>query len=88
MSVGAKIKPRTRAEPMVRELAHREAVGIEVSLLWRRADGAVIVQLVEVPSGVVFELRVAPEDALDAFHHPYAYFAGCRPVLRDEPVAA
>ena len=30
-------------------------------------------QLTEVENSVVFELNIAPEDALDAFYHPYAY---------------
>jgi hypothetical protein len=57
----------------VRELAHRTGTGIEVSLLWRRSDNNLTLQLTEVENSVVFELSIAPEDALDAFYHPYAY---------------
>ena len=57
----------------VRELAHRTGTGIEVSLLWQRSDNSLRLQLTEVETGVVFELSIAPADALDAFYHPYAY---------------
>jgi hypothetical protein len=30
-------------------------------------------RLVEIATGVEVEFGVRPEDALDAFHHPYAY---------------
>jgi len=64
---------QTRRKPAVRELAHRVGSGIEVSLLWRRSDDSIRLQLVELDTGVIFELSIAPEDALDAFYHPYAY---------------
>jgi hypothetical protein len=64
---------QARTRPSVRELAHRIGTGIEVSLLWRRVDDSIALRLVEVATGVEFELRVPPEDALDAFYHPYAY---------------
>ena len=56
-----------------RELAHRVNGHIEVSLLWRKADGTLRLHLIEVATGVVFEVPIAPEYALDAFNHPYAY---------------
>ena len=56
-----------------RELAQRANGHIEVSLLWRRSDNSLTLQLVELENGVVFELSISPEDALDAFYHPYAY---------------
>jgi hypothetical protein len=89
MQAGKQATTKTKRQgPAVRELAHRCGTGIEVSLIWRRIDDAVLVQLVEVPSGVVFELAVAPENALDAFYHPYAYLAGHTVVPWEEPVAA
>jgi hypothetical protein len=69
MTAGTKARPK----PMVRELAHRIGSGIEVSLLWRRVDDSIALRLVEVATGVEFELRIAPGQALDAFYHPYAY---------------
>lgn len=56
-----------------RELAHRVTSTLEVTLLWRQIDNMVTMRLVEVGSGVEFEFGVRPEDALDAFNHPYAY---------------
>ena len=55
-----------------RELAHRSSNGIEVRLFWNPADNGVTVAVDDV-YGAAFELTVAPEHALDAFHHPYAY---------------
>jgi hypothetical protein len=71
MAAGTQAQAPGRAA--VRELAHRSGPGMEVSLLWRRRDGSLRLQLTETDTGVVFELSVAPEDALDAFYHPYAY---------------
>ncbi len=59
-----------------RELAHRIANTIEVMLLWRQADNMVTLRLVELATGIEFEFGVRPEDALDAFNHPYAYLPG------------
>jgi hypothetical protein len=61
----------SRAKP--RELAHRVTSDIEVSLLWRQLDNSLTLRLAEIGSGIEFEFGVRPEDALDAFHHPYAY---------------
>ena len=56
-----------------RELAHRANAHIEVSLLWRKTDGTLRLHLTEVATGVMFEVPIAPEHALDEFNHPYAY---------------
>jgi len=66
--------------PQLRELAHRHGNDIDVSLFWRPVDGTVLLLLVEVPTGVVFEVPVPAERALDAFNHPYAYLPAARPV--------
>ena len=57
------------------ELDHRSNDGIEVSLLWDERDGSTLVLVNDLKSGDLFELRVAPEHAADAFKHPYAYAA-------------
>jgi len=59
----------------LRELAHRIADGIEVALMWCAADDSVSVSVRDHREGVVFELPVAPERAMHAFHHPFAYAA-------------
>ena len=58
---------------MFHELSHRATSFVEVSLLWRREDGSLKVRLVEIATGVEIEFGVGPQDALAAFHHPYAY---------------
>jgi hypothetical protein len=62
-----------------RELAHRVTSCVEVTLLWRKLDNALTVRLVEVGTGIEFEFGVRPEDALDAFNHPYAYLRVPKP---------
>jgi hypothetical protein len=57
-----------------RELAHRVTSDVEVTLFWRKRDNFVTLRLVEFATGIEFEFGVPPENALDAFKHPYAYF--------------
>lgn len=62
--------------PTVRELARRQADGIEVSLLWNSTDNALSVAVADSRTGDSFQLAVAQRDrALDVFEHPYAYAA-------------
>jgi hypothetical protein len=64
------------------ELDHRSNDGIDVSLLWNRAGGELVVLLTDAKSDEVLELDAAPDRALDVFNHPYAYAAlGGRQVL-------
>lgn len=58
-----------------RELAHRTADGIEVTLFWCRCHDTIAVQVSDRGADNLFELVVAREHALDAFYHPYAYAA-------------
>jgi hypothetical protein len=80
-SSGQVVEQETRAR--MRELAHREGSDVDVSLFWRSEDNTLLLLLVEVPTGVLFEIPVSPEDALDAFNHPYAYL----PVRTADPGA-
>ena len=57
------------------ELACRRGAGIEVTLLWHRTSGELTVSVTDAASGASFELPVAADEALTAFHHPYAYAA-------------
>ena len=63
----------TRPVPPARELAARVNDGIHVVLLWHPADDAVTVSVADDRTGASFELPVAPDRALDAFYHPFAY---------------
>lgn len=58
-----------------RELAAREGDGIQVTLLWHPGDNALTVSVEDTRVGRWFQLAVAPDRALDAFYHPYAYAA-------------
>jgi hypothetical protein len=46
-----------------------------VRLLWHPREDAVTVSVEDARVGDRFQLAVAPERALDAFHHPFAYAA-------------
>ncbi|MFL5963937.1 MAG: hypothetical protein ACJ757_13705 [Gaiellaceae bacterium] len=58
-----------------RELAHRCAAGIDVTLYWDAAAELVTVDVVDLRAGECFELLVPRARALDAFNHPFAYAA-------------
>jgi hypothetical protein len=59
-----------------RELDHRTADGVEVSLLWHASRDFVSVVVSDARIDRSFELVLDERDnALDVFHHPYAYAA-------------
>ena len=58
-----------------RELAARENDGIHVLLLWHPREDAITVSVEDDRRGDRFQLVVAPDQALDAFYHPFAYAA-------------
>jgi hypothetical protein len=59
-----------------RELDHRAADGVEVSLLWHADSDFLSVVVSDTRAGEAFELVLDDrDDALDVFHHPYAYAA-------------
>ena len=78
----------TTLQPRLRELAHRESSDVDVTLFWRPEDGSLLLLLVEVPTGVVFEIPVRSEDAMSAFNHPYAYLPTRVPDSIEELLAA
>jgi hypothetical protein len=61
--------------PHTRELAVRENDGVHVLLLWHPDENALTVSVEDARLGDRFQIAVAPERALDAFYHPYAYAA-------------
>jgi hypothetical protein len=71
-SEGGAMSPATRS---TRELAVRESDGIHVLLLWHPDDDALTVSVEDARVGARFSLAVAPDRALDAFYHPFAYAA-------------
>jgi hypothetical protein len=62
--------------PDMRELDHRSGDGFDVTLLWSVRTGRVFVAVEDTRTDDAFRIVVDPRDALEAFHHPYAY--GCR----------
>ena len=58
-----------------RELAARENDRIHVLLLWRPRQDAATVSVDDTRGGHRFDLAVARDRALEAFHHPFAYAA-------------
>ena len=63
------------ALPETREPAARESGGIHILLLWHLDENALTVSVEDARVGDRFQLAVAPDCALDAFHHPFAYAA-------------
>lgn len=58
-----------------REFAQRVSGTIEVLLLWYSETDRVELAVRERATGAEFHVPVAPNAALDAFYHPYAYAA-------------
>jgi hypothetical protein len=58
-----------------RELAHRVADGIEVTLLWSKVADRITVAVLDTRYDEALEFDVDGADALAAFNHPYAYAA-------------
>ena len=69
---GASHEPR---DTLTRELAARESDGIHVLLLWHPDENALTVSVEDARVGDRFQIAVAPDRALDAFYHPFAYAA-------------
>jgi hypothetical protein len=61
-----------------RELAHRYADGVHVTLLWYPRTDRVVIEVFDEKNEKSFEFEAPAARALDAFWHPYAYaaFAG------------
>jgi hypothetical protein len=58
-----------------RELAERDSDGIHVLLLWHPRENTLSVSVEDARVGDHFDIAVAPDRALDAFYHPFAYAA-------------
>ena len=65
----------TPATHQTRELAARDSDGIHVLLLWHPRENALTVSVEDARVGDRFQVDVAPDRALDAFYHPFAYAA-------------
>jgi hypothetical protein len=65
----------TPAATQTRELASRDSDGIHVLLLWNPRQNRLTGAVEDDRAGDRFQLAVAPDRALDAFYHPFAYAA-------------
>ncbi len=68
-----------------RELDRRYSNGIDVTLSWCPARELLYVTVLD-DAGESFELVVEAHEALEVFHHPYAYAASRGTVLLDVTV--
>jgi hypothetical protein len=72
---GMEARAMTLATSHARELAVRDSDGVHVELVWHPSDNAVTVAVEDSRGGDRFQFAVAPDHALDAFYHPFAYAA-------------
>jgi hypothetical protein len=57
------------------ELAHRRSNGLDVSLLWSRRTGRLVVAVLDERTDETFTLDAPRDRALDVYNHPFAYSA-------------
>jgi hypothetical protein len=55
------------------ELDYRESNGITISLQWSPRSNRLSVVVEDSQRGESFTLPARPDNALEVFHHPYAY---------------
>jgi hypothetical protein len=65
----------SRVTDTTRELAQRLSGTAEVLLLWHPEIDCVELSVSDLATGEGFHIEVAPGNAMEAFHHPYAYAA-------------
>ncbi len=63
----------TRNRDELRELDRRNGGGIDVKLLWNSRTDRLYVVVNDAQRDSDFRVAVQAGDALEAFHHPYAY---------------
>jgi len=67
--------PSTKTDMPERELAHRHASDLDVSLHWRPTDDRLQVRVFDPQTGALIVIDVADRAPLEVFHHPFAYAA-------------
>jgi hypothetical protein len=58
-----------------RELARRVTGGLEITLYWEAHDNTTSIEVHQEGTAETIAFPVAPDRALDAFHHPFAHLA-------------
>jgi hypothetical protein len=57
----------------IAELDYRECNGVTISLQWSRRSNRLSVVVEDSQRGASFTIPARPDNALEVFHHPYAY---------------
>ncbi len=57
------------------ELAHRTSNGLDITLLWSRRSGRLMIAVSDIVTGDSFSLDAPRDRALDVYNHPFAYAA-------------
>jgi hypothetical protein len=65
-----------------RELAHRVSGGLEITLYWNADENSTSVQVYHSTTEETITFSVAPDQALDGFHHPFAHLAAQRHIFQ------
>jgi hypothetical protein len=65
-------KHKAAPSPIV-ELADRHSNDFDVALFWGRRTGRLWVEVTHRGSGQTSVIAATPANALDVFHHPFAY---------------
>jgi hypothetical protein len=78
----------TPTRERIRELAERTSSGTRVRLFWRQGTRELWVEVWEPELDVTIMIPADPEEALEIFHHPYAYAESHGVGPRGEPLAA
>lgn len=58
-----------------RELAYRVNAGLEITLYWDARDNTTTIEVHHAETAETIAFPVPAEQALDAFHHPFAHLA-------------
>lgn len=74
--------------PTRRELANRSANGIDVTLTWDSAANSVTIEVFDQSTGRGKAFSVRPDQAMNAFRHPYVYAGLDELHLATRPTAA
>jgi hypothetical protein len=63
----------TDSPTTLRELDARTNDGLDIRLLWRAHDDVVLLQVDDAELQLRLVVPVPPDDAMFAFHHPFAF---------------
>ena len=67
------------------ELAFRTSGGLEITLYWDAEEQTASVEVHQPATQETIAFTVPDQDALDAFHHPFAHLGRATTNAQDEP---